>query len=418
MRHRLKAERVPGAVRAVLARLAEAGHAAWLVGGGVRDLLRSDHPRPAKDWDVASSARPQAVLALFPKVVPTGIDHGTVTVLTDDGPVEVTTFRGETGYTDARRPDQVEFLEDVDEDLARRDFTINALAWNPFTGELRDPFGGLSDLASGIVRAVRDPVERFTEDGLRPMRAVRFAAVLEFSLDEATRRAIPMTRASFRRVAVERIQQELEKLLVSDHPAIGLSLMAGTGLMADVLPEIDTGTEAFARVLDAVNRAPARLAVRLTLLLSATEAPAHLDPARILERLRFPKGLGETVARLYPFRDGAAYASVPSADLRRVLARVGPSAAEDLAAIWRAGSGEAGAAAASRLLAEAALAPPLSPRDLALSGEAVMQALGIGPGPEVGEALGYLLQIVLEDPAQNEAASLQRHLAAWWASRS
>ncbi|HZI03258.1 MAG TPA: [cytidine(C)-cytidine(C)-adenosine (A)]-adding enzyme, partial [Archangium sp.] len=175
----LEAE-VPRPVLDVIARLHELGHAVFLVGGCVRDTLRGVHP---KDFDVATSALPEEVQRAFRKVIPTGIQHGTVTVVQGGTHVEVTTFRSEGDYHDGRRPSAVTFERDIVKDLSRRDFTINAMAWNPLTHELADPFGGQEDLKARVVRCVGSAIERFSEDGLRPMRAVRFAAVLDFTLD-------------------------------------------------------------------------------------------------------------------------------------------------------------------------------------------------------------------------------------------
>ena len=169
----LDPKRVPAAIMHLLRRLHGAGHRAYLVGGCVRDLLRGV---PVSDWDIATIARPEEVLKIFPFAIPTGLKHGTVTVPTDVGPCEVTTFRIEWGYTDARRPDRVEFVTDLEADLARRDFTVNAIAWDPLHGKEVDPFGGRGDLSARLLRAVGSPVDRFREDGLRPIRAARFAA--------------------------------------------------------------------------------------------------------------------------------------------------------------------------------------------------------------------------------------------------
>src|SRR5215831_17450093 len=182
----LRRAAIPAGVRALLERLQAAGHEAWLVGGGVRDLLLGMQP---KDWDIATQALPQEVMRLFRRVVPTGIAHGTVTVLVPEGQVEVTTFRVESAYVDGRRPGAVEFRRDLVEDLARRDFTINALAFDPVGHRFRDPFGGQEDLARRRVRCVGVPADRFAEDGLRPLRAVRFATVLDFELDPETEAA-------------------------------------------------------------------------------------------------------------------------------------------------------------------------------------------------------------------------------------
>src|SRR5882724_8300916 len=181
---------------AVLRTLRGASRQAWLAGGAVRDILCG---AAAQDFDVATDALPEQVVRLFPRVVPTGIQHGTVTVLSGEHKVEVTTFRGEGPYLDGRRPSSVTFLGDIDGDLARRDFTVNAMAWDPIDGALRDPFGGLADLRRHRLRAVGDPLARFQEDGLRPLRAVRFACTLRLALQPGTRRAIPAALDVFAR---------------------------------------------------------------------------------------------------------------------------------------------------------------------------------------------------------------------------
>src|SRR5438477_4134178 len=214
----------------LLRTLRAAGKQAWLAGGAVRDLLLG---KVAQDFDVATDALPEQVVKLFPRVVPTGMQHGTVTVVTGEHNVEVTTFRGEGPYLDGRRPSSVTFLGDIDGDLARRDFTVNAMAWDPLSGELRDPFGGAADLRRSLLRAVGDPRQRFREDGLRPMRAVRFACTLRLALDRPTERAIPQALDVFAKVEWERIREELTKLRESgDPPSRGLRLLRRAGLLA------------------------------------------------------------------------------------------------------------------------------------------------------------------------------------------
>src|SRR5437588_4194903 len=214
---------------AMLRTLRAAGKQAWLAGGAVRDLLRG---KPADDFDVATDALPEQVVKLFPRVVPTGMQHGTVTVLTAEHKVEVTTFRGEGPYLDGRRPSSVTFLGDIDGELARRDFTINAMAWDPIDGVLRDPFSGLADLLRHRLRAVGDPLQRFREDGLRPLRAVRFACTLRLALEPATRRAIAQSLEVFDKVAKERVREEMIKLLVrGDPPSRGLRFLQRTRLL-------------------------------------------------------------------------------------------------------------------------------------------------------------------------------------------
>src|SRR5712671_5062535 len=204
---------VPPAVLGVLRTLRGANKQGWLAGGAVRDLLRiaeGEKLTPPQDFDVATDARPEEVQRLFPRTVPTGIAHGTITVLADEQHnVEVTTFRGEGPYLDGRRPGSVTFLGDIEGDLARRDFTVNAIAWDPLLDDLRDPFGGVGDLERRRLRAVGDPLARFREDGLRPLRAVRFAATLRLALDPPTRLAIPQALDVFARVAMERVREEL-----------------------------------------------------------------------------------------------------------------------------------------------------------------------------------------------------------------
>src|SRR6185312_1925266 len=235
---------VPDDVVELCQKLRDAGFEAWLVGGAVRDLLRG---RPAKDFDVATSAQPAEVTRVFgrKRTIPTGEKHGTVTVLTERAGqkehVEVTTYRGEGAYSDGRRPDDVVFVRTLEEDLKRRDFTMNAIAYDPLAAELADPYGGQRDLEARLIRAVGDPLERFAEDGLRAMRAVRFAAQHEFAIDPATERAIPETIDVFKKVSAERVRDELVKILSSRVPSVGLELMRTTGLLAATIPELLEG---------------------------------------------------------------------------------------------------------------------------------------------------------------------------------
>ena len=207
-------ERVPEAVRACCAALWGAGEEACPVGGCVRDSLLGRTP---EDWDVATSARPEVIQALFARTVPTGLRHGTVTVLLDGMAMEVTAFRREGGYSDGRRPDRVVFGVDLLEDLARRDFTINAMALLP-DGAISDPFGGQADLTAGLIRCVGDPETRFREDALRMLRAVRFAAQLGFTLEEKTANALARGAKGLDQVSGERVRAELEKTLLSPRP--------------------------------------------------------------------------------------------------------------------------------------------------------------------------------------------------------
>ena len=193
-------DRVPADVHFIVKRLQEQGKRGWVVGGCVRDLLSGRTP---KDWDIATDARPTEVKRFFPRVIETGIQHGTVTVMVNKEPYEVTTLRGEGAYSDGRRPDKVEFVEDIVADLARRDFTFNAIALDPVDGHVIDPFGGRADLKAGVLRAVGDARERFAEDGLRILRAARFSATLGVRIDDATFSAMSDARShhTYRKVS-------------------------------------------------------------------------------------------------------------------------------------------------------------------------------------------------------------------------
>jgi len=398
----LRRAAIPAGVRALLERLQSAGHEAWLVGGGVRDLLLGKQP---KDWDIATQALPQEVMKLFRKVVPTGIAHGTVTVLVTEGHVEVTTFRVESAYVDGRRPGAVEFRRDLTEDLARRDFTINALAFDPVGNKFRDPFGGQEDLQARRVRCVGAATERFGEDGLRPLRAVRFATVLDFELEPETEAAIPGALAVFDKVALERRRDEFLKLLLAPAAVRGLELLRRTGLLDRLLPELSASADAGRNVR--VGRADAVLEVRLAaLLVDVTEAEGALD------RLRLPTKVVETVRALLAHPLPPEASGWSDADLRRWLVRLGPERWELARALAAATGADPGGRLGQRIERIVSQRPPLSARDLALDGAAIMRTLGVGPSPAVGEATRFLLDAVLDRPELNTAESLERLLRA------
>jgi tRNA nucleotidyltransferase (CCA-adding enzyme) len=427
---RARAE-LPEEIEKVLRTLRDAGHRSWIVGGAVRDLLLG-RAREANDYDVATPATPKEVSGLFRKVIPTGIDHGTVTVLVGEHAVEVTTFRGEGAYRDGRRPESVTFHTDLEADLARRDFTMNALAWDPLAPDFRDPFGGQEDMRRGLVRAVGDPAERFGEDGLRAMRAVRFTAQLGYALDPATRAAVPGALAVVRKVSVERISEEIARLVVAPHAPRGVALMRETGLLDAVLPALAAASPAAldhaALLLGAV---PAELVLRFAALLHVLPPS---DAEALLVALRQPRRVAADVAAL--LRAHACLtrptSSLPRAgpELRRWVSGAGLDATGSLLALAEGEAatlpdGPAASAAraeVARLAADLAelrrVRPPLAPGDLALDGRAVMTILGTGPGAHVGDALRHLLDRVLEDPAENEPSRLEAALRAWWAGRA
>lgn len=427
----LRDARFPPEILAVLERLRAAGHRSWLVGGAVRDLLLG---RDRGDFDLATPATPQQVTALFPRVIPTGIDHGTVTVLVDRAhKVEVTTFRGEGAYRDGRRPESVTFHTDLVEDLARRDFTINAMAYDPLAQELADPHGGRRDLAGRVIRAVGDPAARFGEDGLRALRAVRFAAQLGFRLQARTRAAIPGALDVVRKVSQERVCEELGRIAAAPHVAHALALLDATGLMAVVLPPLAALRPAArrhaAQVTAALPPDPSTPWLRLAALLHGVPAA---EVAALLTSLRFPRRVAEEAAALVArhacLRDGLPEDPSSPPAVRRWLAGVGPERAPALLALRDAEvralpaarrPGPRRRAGALRDHVEAALASgaPLTAGALALDGRALMALLGCGPGPHVGEALRALLDEALDDPAVNDPDRLAALARGWWAAR-
>ena len=387
---------IPKAVLQLLRTLEEAGHEAFLVGGCVRDLLRGKSPG---DYDVATRALPAQVQACFSKVIPTGIQHGTVTVLLGGMSLEVTTYRSEGEYVDGRRPSTVHFHASIEEDLSRRDFTINAMAYNPLSERWVDTWGGREDLHKGLVRCVGNPLQRFSEDGLRAIRAVRFAATLNFELDMATQKAIPQCLDLFAKVAQERTREEFLKLLASEHAQRGLALLLETGLLKTFLPEAALADFGMAT-------RPKHLLPRLALLLAS--AP---EPQAVLQRLKFSKRQWETLVHLLQVQP-LPPPHADDAQLRRWLSKAKLPHWEEALALGEAlERREEGLALRMRALL--AQNPALSIDKLALNGEEMGLILGIPPGPPIGEAGRFLLEKVLENPRLNSKETLSQLLQNW-----
>lgn len=233
----MKSVKIPYVLKKLNEIFSKNGFDSYLVGGAVRDVLLGKEP---SDYDVATNAKPQEVMSLFNKVIPTGIDHGTVTVHILQNEIEVTTFRTESDYSDGRHPDKVEYTGKIEEDLSRRDFTMNAIAVNLSDGKIVDPFGGEKDIKNKIIRTVGNAHERFMEDGLRPIRALRFASQLEFSIQKDTYSEIfePEVQKKIASISVERFRDELMKMLKSPKPSVGLKMMEETGVMKIFMPEL------------------------------------------------------------------------------------------------------------------------------------------------------------------------------------
>ena len=420
-----------------------------LVGGAVRDMLRGKTPH---DWDLATNALPEEVAEIFSKarpagkVIPTGIKHGTVTVLYRGRNFEITTYRTEADYTDGRRPDKVDYTANIEEDLSRRDFTMNAVALRLPKGEKVDPFGGEADLKAGIIRCVRNPTERFAEDGLRPLRAVRFAAQLSFDLEPATLAAIPGALETSAKVSLERVRDEIEKIIVSGKPSRAFLLMEKTGLLKLFLPELavcrDIDQKGYHRfdVLEhsllACDYAAEKQYpndVILAALLHDTgkvstrnlgedgiwtfyrhEAESEKITRAVLTRLRYPNAVVDSVCHLvnehmFQYKDEWSDAAV-----RRFIVRVG---AENLSKIYQLRRADAYATAGNETplhflsdlahRAEKAVSEgkAFSLKDLAVSGNDLIE-IGIKPGKSMGIILNELLETVLDDPEQNTREAL------------
>jgi tRNA nucleotidyltransferase (CCA-adding enzyme) len=441
---------IPDDVLAVCRRLRDNGHEAHLVGGGIRDLLLG---RPPTDFDVATSALPDQVLALFGSryAIPTGLQHGTVTVLAGDRErprhVEVTTFRGEGAYLDGRRPSSVQFGATLDEDLARRDFTMNAIAYDPLAARITDPFGGQQDLAARLVRAVGDPVQRFREDGLRPMRAVRQATQLGFTLDPPTRQAIPATLDVFRKVSAERVRDELGKLLAAGKPSRGIELLRETGLLGAFMPELLEGVgvtqnrfhkyDVYGHTLATLDGARGDLVVKLGALLHDVGKPRSRQPREgapgeysfwkheyvgaemtedICRRLKLSTQQREDVTALVANHMFYYTPDWTDGTIRRFVRRVGAERLPALLALREADIAGRGMdedvevetrELKERIARVAAEDAALQVKDLAIDGRDVMRVLGLPPSRRVGEILEKLLERVLDDPALNTRESLE-----------
>ncbi len=391
---------MPREVREVVTTLAaRQGARGVLVGGGVRDAFLGREP---PDWDVATDAPPARVADWFPRVARTGEQHGTIMVLTRGVPVEVTTFRGEGPYLDGRRPSHVVFLEDLEADLARRDLTINAIAYDVIAGRLVDPFGGEDDLRRGVVRAVGDAAQRFDEDGLRPLRAVRFAATLGFDVEPAT--AAALATKTFERVAWERKRVEMEKLLANGVAfAKPLGLLHESGMLHQMSPELDAAPGVFAKADVVFLRVPRDAWLRFATwcFIAGVRAPVA---GEIALRLRSSKSDARRVDDALMAVDGLSKVPPSGAELRAWVSASSWPAAHDASRIMSSVHADTFARFPAQLTRLEASRPPLAIADLAIDG-AVLGELGMR-GPMVGQVLRGLLREVVKNPKINTRASL------------
>lgn len=384
---------LPKEVRNICSVLTAHGFEAFAVGGAVRDSLLGRTP---EDWDVTTNAKPEEVKALFQRTIDTGIEHGTVTVRKHGKSYEVTTYRLDGDYLDSRHPKDVTFTSSLKEDLKRRDFTVNAMAYNETAG-LQDYFGGQEDLKAGVIRAVGDPKERFTEDALRILRAVRFSAALGFTIEEKTLAAAKELAPRVALISAERIREELLKTLVSAHPDYA-GILSDIGVFGFFYPE-------FAAKKDGICARLLRVKPEKTLRLAAFFGNAGEDKAatltiaeRVLQFLKFDNDTRDAVLHILKF--SGRHLTPDSRELRRFLNECGKESAGEVLD-YLAEAEECDLIAVKKEVGRIMNAGECtSLKELAVSGNDLIAA-GLRPGREMGRILTSLLEEVLEDPARN-----------------
>lgn len=418
----------------------------YLVGGYIRDILLK-RKKEQIEYDLTTDATPQQVKKIFKRVIPTGIKHGTVTVLKDSIHYEVTTFRCDGKYTDGRHPDEIQYTKTIDEDLRRRDFTINAFALNLKSFKLIDNFNGLKDLKDKLIRTIGIPDDRFAEDGLRLMRAVRFASVLGFKIDEKTYNSIKKNLFMIDKVAIERIKDEFSKIMTAEKPSIGMELLRLTGLMRKILPEMLTTWQVqqnkfhkydvyhhLLYTLDAAS--PDNLCVRLSALFHDISKPytktvkedkenasfynheiiSSIVAKKVLKRMRYSNEIIDRVEKLVKFHMFYYTEDWTDSAVRRFLRKVGLDLLDDLFLLReadRVGNGTKYEKSKHLLLLKERIQKVIEQENaftvkhLKINGKDIMRIKRIKPSPVVGKILNHLLEQVIDDPGLNDKKILE-----------
>lgn len=430
---------LPGKVYKIIETLQAAGYEAYAVGGCVRDSILGREPN---DWDITTSAKPEETKRLFPRTIDTGIRHGTVTIMMDKEGFEVTTYRIDGEYEDSRHPKEVTFTANLEEDLKRRDFTINAMAYNEQDG-LVDIFGGIRDMEAGVIRCVGDAKERFTEDALRMLRAVRFSAQLGYRIEESTGQAVRELAPSLQRISAERIQAELVKLVTSPHPDY-LRIAYETGITKEILPEFDLCMETpqnnphhcysvGEHILHSMLAVEPDKVLRLGMLFHDIGKPQTLTideegithnkrhpvvgeemTKKILRRLKFDNDTIDKVSKIVLYHDQEI--ALTDTGVRRAMNRMGEDIFPMILAVHRADISAQSDYKKEEKLEKLAYIEQtyedirnrkdaVSLKDLTVTGSDLI-ALGMQPGRQIGEVLHELLEMVLEDPALNKKEEL------------
>lgn len=394
---------IPPDVKFILDRLQNNYYEAYIVGGCVRDSLLNKEP---KDWDITTNALPEEIIRIFPRTIPTGIKHGTISVLINSRAYEVTTFRIDGEYSDNRHPDRVIFSEDIKEDLSRRDFTINAMAYREKC--LIDPFSGRYDLDAKLIKCVGNANERFNEDALRMLRAVRFSCQLDFTIEADTLSSIVENNLLISNISAERIRDELCKILSAAKPSAGIRLLMETGLLQYIIPGLNMDLNSM-KMLDNIENS---LILRLAALLYDTEYASCGISEMILKNLRFDN---ETVRKvcIILMENMELYKVKDNVSLKKIISRAGKDNIAPLlkleAAISANSKAPSGSCSAAQLkdMADRIIKnkEPLNIKDLDINGSD-LKNLGYSQGKDLGEALNKLLQIVLEYPELNKKSKL------------
>jgi len=431
--------KIPKEIKEIIDKLEKKNFQAFLVGGCVRDMMQDKKP---KDWDIATNANPEEISKIFPKSFSNN-DFGTVTL---PNGIEITPFRTEEKYTDKRHPDKVEWAKTIEQDLSRRDFTVNAIAFNK---DLIDPYNGSDDLEKKIIKAVGKAEDRFSEDALRMMRAVRFAAVLDFKIEDKTKKAIKKNASWLQAISKERIRDELIKIIMSERASEGIELLRELGLLKYIIPELEESYgvkqnkhhiygcyEHAILSLKYAAKKDFNLYVRLASLFHDIGKPRSKRgqganatfyghevigakmTSQIMNRLRFSKKDIEKVVKLVRFH--LFYYNVDEvteSSVRRLVRKVGPESVEELLAVRMADRIGSGCPKAEpyklrhlKYIIEKVSKDPISVKMLKINGKRVMDILKIKPGPKIGLVLDILLGYVLADPKKNNRSFLEKEV--------
>ncbi len=436
---KLKRIRIPASLKYILRIIKGAGHECYIIGGATRDALLK---RPVHDWDLASNASPTQLIRLFKKVIPIGIDHGTVAIIHEKKQYEITSYR-------SRKPGS--FGKTIEEDLALRDFTINAIAYDPFVPSLKDPFEGVKDLQKKIIRSVGDATKRFREDPLRTLRAIRLASELEFRLQAKTLDPITKFSAKVKRLPAERVRNELIKILKAQRPSLGIELMRKTGLLGAILPELLDGYRMkqnpqyhayhiYKHSIMTMGNLPRDHVLRLAGLLHDIGKPAARKKLKgqfrfwghenvgeemadsILKRLRFSNKERQCVTHLVKNHMLHYKEDWTDSAVKRLLARLGKDRLDDFFLLFQADKKATGKEERKgsllkqlkkRIHQVQSKKEAIKTTDLKINGHDIISLLGIKPGKRVGDILNALLEMVLENPEKNTRKKLKEAVATF-----